>query len=123
LVPFCICTPHCCHVSEAWAGLPEALYADSQAIVKNICIAQLQLINSNLKFYIILEGMDHLETIFSNVHTQDHGWNFDVLQLSQKLSVGATISTTFERYPDLDHGHHRLSLKDAKGVDHVNPKL
>jgi hypothetical protein len=87
--------------------LTGALYADSQAIVKNIifCIAQLQLIDGNLKFYIILEGTDHLETIFSDVCTQDHSQNFDVLQLSQKLSVGAAISATFEWHPDLDHGH------------------
>ena len=112
------------YLKHGLAFLTGALYADSQAIVKNIifCIARLQLINGNLKFYIILEGTDRLETIFSDVRTQDHSRNFDVLQLSQKLSVGAAISTTFEQHPDLDRGHRRLALKDAKGVDHVNPK-
>jgi len=88
------------YLKHGLAFLTGALYADSQAIVKNIifCIAQLQLIDSNIKFYIVLEGMDHLETIFSDVCTQDHSQNFDVL-LSQKLSVGAAISATFEQYP------------------------
>jgi hypothetical protein len=112
------------YLKHGLAFLTGALYADSQAIVKNIifCIARLQLIDGNLKFYIILEGTDRLETIFSDVRTQDHSRNFDVLQLSQKLSVGAAISATFERHPNLDRGHCRLALKDAKGVDHVNPK-
>jgi hypothetical protein len=112
------------YLKHGLAFLTGALYADSQAIVKNImfCIARLQLIDGNLKFYIILEGTDRLETIFSDVRTQDHSRNFDVLQLSQKLSVGAAISATFERHPDLDRGHRKLALKDAKGVDHVNPK-
>jgi hypothetical protein len=112
------------YLKHGLAFLTGALYADSQAIVENIifCIARLQLIDGNLKFYIILEGTDHLEIIFADVRTQDHSRNFDVLQLSQKLSVGAAISATFEQYPDLDRGHRKLALKDAKGVDHVNPK-
>ena len=112
------------YLKHGLAFLTGALYADSQAIVKNIifCIARLQLIDGNLKFYIILEGTDRLETIFSDVCTQDHSRNFDVLQLSQKLSVSAAISATFKRHPNLDRGHRKLALKDAKGVDHVNPK-
>ena len=32
------------------------------------------------------------------------------------------ISATFERHADLDQGHQKLTLRDAKGMDHVNPK-
>lgn len=69
-----------------------------------ICVARLQLVDSDndVQFYIILEGTDRLETIFSDVRTQDHSRNFDVLQLSQKLSVAAAISATFECHPGLD---------------------
>lgn len=40
--------------------LTGALYADSQAIVKNIkfTIAKLQLIDGKIKYFIILEGSD-----------------------------------------------------------------
>jgi hypothetical protein len=112
------------YLKHGLSFLTGTLYANSQAIVKNIifCIARLQLIDRNIKFYIIFKGTDCLETIFSDVRTQDHSRNFDVLQPSQKLSVGAAISATFERHPDLDCGHRKLALKDAKGVDHVNPK-
>lgn len=100
-----------------------ALYADSQAIIKNIVIsiARLQQVDENLPFYIIFEGTDRLEGVFSACRTQDHARNFDILQLAEKLSIGALVQSIFERNPDLDRGHRRLTLKDADGIDHVNP--
>ncbi|KAH9923817.1 uncharacterized protein B0H18DRAFT_934574 [Fomitopsis serialis] len=100
-----------------------ALYADSQAIVRNIIITalRLQIVDRNIPFHIILEGTDRLERLFSECRTQDHSRNFDILQLCEKLSVSTLISSIFERNPDLDRGHRRLNLVDALGVDHVNP--
>ncbi|KAJ6546389.1 hypothetical protein DFH09DRAFT_891781, partial [Mycena vulgaris] len=100
------------------------LYADSQATIKNIIfmIAKLQILDPNLKFYIILEGTDCLEVVFSDCRTQDHARNFDIEQLAAKLGVGALINAAFQRNPDLDRGHRRLSISGALGVDHVNPK-
>ncbi|KAJ7243487.1 hypothetical protein C8J57DRAFT_1556735 [Mycena rebaudengoi] len=74
---------------------------DSQATIKNIIfmIAKMQILNPNLKFYIILEGTDRLEV----------------------LGVAALINAAFQRNPDLDRGHRRLSLSGALGIDHVNP--
>ncbi|KAI0368714.1 hypothetical protein BV20DRAFT_947389 [Pilatotrama ljubarskyi] len=101
-----------------------ALFADSQAIIKNILItvARLQLVDENLPFYVILEGTDRLEGLFADCRTQDHSRNFDVLQLSEKLATSALIQGIMERRPELDREHRRLSLKDAMGVDHVNPR-
>ena len=81
------------YLGHGLAFLTGALYADSQAIVKNImfCVARLQIISGDLEFFIIHEGTDRLETIFSDVRTQDQNRNFFILQLSQKLSVGAAI--------------------------------
>ncbi|THH18190.1 hypothetical protein EUX98_g8999 [Antrodiella citrinella] len=100
-----------------------ALYADSQSVVKNIIITVLRLqeIDPTLPFHIILEGTDRLEAIFGDCRTLDHNRNFDILQLAEKLSIALTINSIFERNPDLDRGHRRLNLKDAEGVDHVNP--
>ncbi|KAJ7834367.1 hypothetical protein B0H14DRAFT_2590950 [Mycena olivaceomarginata] len=104
--------------------LTGPLYSDSQAVVKNIIftIARMQIINPNLKFYIILDGTDRLEGVFADVRTQDHARNFDIEQLAGKLSVSALIHAAFQRNPDLDRGHRRLSLSGALGVDHINPK-
>ena len=104
--------------------LTGALLADSQAIVKNIYFttARLQILDPALRYYILFEGTDRLEGLFSNVRTQDHAPNFDILQLSHKLSVATEINAIFERHPDLDRGHIRRNLIDARGVDHINPK-
>ena len=104
--------------------MTSALYADSQAIVKNIIftVARLQLVDPDIDYHILFEGTDRLENVFSHVRTQDHARNFDIQQLSQKLSIGAEIDAIFQRYPDLDHGHIRRNLVNAQGVDHMNPK-
>jgi hypothetical protein len=106
------------------AFVTSALYADSQAIVKNviITIARMQTLDPTLEYHILFEGTDRLEGVFSHVRTQDHARNFDILQLAHKLSIGAEINAIFERCPDLDHGHVRRNLINARGVDHINPK-
>jgi len=73
-------------------------------------------------FYIILDGTDRLEQVFSDVQTQDHSRNFDLLQLSQKLATASAINSIFLHNPELDRGHMRLNLTAATGVDHINPK-
>ncbi|KAJ6609768.1 hypothetical protein B0H10DRAFT_2295284 [Mycena sp. CBHHK59/15] len=109
------------HGSACFTG---PLYADSQATIKNIIfiIARMQLVNPNLCFWILHEGTDRLELIFSDCRTLDHARNFDIDQLASKLSLSALISAAFQRNPDLDRGHRRLSLKGALRIDHVNPK-
>lgn len=106
------------------ACLTGALYHDTQAVVKNIIfnIARTQLIDNELPLPIILEGTDRLEQLFADCRTQDHARNFDIDELSTKLSIATTLNATFQRNPHLDKGHRRLSLKDAMGIDHVNPR-
>ncbi|KAJ7936626.1 hypothetical protein B0H13DRAFT_1589535, partial [Mycena leptocephala] len=112
------------YLKHGTACLTTALYADSEAVVKNIVItiARMQLLNPDLKFYIILDGTDRLEVVFSDTRTLDHARNFDIEQLGQKLSLGALINATLQCNPDLDRGHRRLKTDGALGVDHVNPK-
>ena len=114
----------CLQVQHGTSCLTGALYADTQAIVKNIIFttARLKLISPNLEFFILLEGTDRLEMLFGDCRTQDHARNFDIEQLAEKLAVASLINSAFEKNPDLDRGHRRLNLKDALGVDHVNPR-
>ena len=104
--------------------LTGALFSDSQAIIKNIffTIAELQLENPDYLYYILFEGTDRLEGVFSHVRTQDHARNFDILQLAHKLCIATEINAIFERYPELNHGHVQRDLVNACGVDHINPK-
>lgn len=108
------------HGSQCLTG---PLYADSQAVVKNIffTVARMQLISEELQFYLLLEGTDRLEGLFGDCRTLDHGRNFDAHQLSEKLAIAAHINTVYERNPDLDRGHRRLDLSKTIGVDHINP--
>ena len=46
----------------------------------------------------------------------------DAQQLPEKLSIGTLVNSAMENNPDLDRGHRCLSLKNAMGIDHVNPK-
>ncbi len=106
------------------AFITSALFADSQAIVKNIFFtaARLQTLGDPaLEYFLLFEGTDRLEGVFSNVRTQDHSRNFDILQLAQKLSIGAEINAIFQRHPDLNRGHVRRNLVSVRGVDHINP--
>ena len=113
-----------CWIRHGSAFMTGALYADTQAIVKNIIfsLAKQQILDATHNFHIILDGTDRLEQVFSDVRTQDHSRNFDLLQLSQKLATASTINSIFLCNPELDRGHARLSLTAATGVDHVNPK-
>jgi hypothetical protein len=112
------------YLKHGTACLTGALYHDTQSVVKNIIftVARMQLIDPDLLFYMILEGTDRLEQLFSDCRTQDHARNFDVEQLAGKLSTSALLNAAFQRNPDLDRGHRRLSLKDSMGIDHVNPR-
>ncbi|XP_006455832.1 hypothetical protein AGABI2DRAFT_121753 [Agaricus bisporus var. bisporus H97] len=105
------------------AFLPGPLFADSQAVIKNIffIVARLQLISPELTFYIIHEGTDRLERLFGDCRTLGHGSNFDILQLSEKMAIACLINSTFERNSDLDRGHRRLDLSSTLGIDHINP--
>ena len=61
-------------IKHVLACLTGALYANSQSIVKNIFItvAQLQVIDKALEFYLLMEGTDRLENLFCDCRTQDH---------------------------------------------------
>ncbi|KAJ6625274.1 hypothetical protein B0H10DRAFT_1715811, partial [Mycena sp. CBHHK59/15] len=111
-------------IKHGTACLTGPLYANSQAVVKNIVftIARMQILDPNLCLYILLEGTDRLEVVFCDTRTLDHARNFDIEQLAQKLSLGALINATFQRNPDIDRAHRRLKLDGALGIDHVNPK-
>jgi hypothetical protein len=111
------------YVWHGTACFTGPLFYDSQSIVKGIfmTVARLQdLKDPELRYYIFFEGTDRLENLFCDCRTQDHARNFDVDQLSSKLSNATLINAVFERNPDWSKGHRRLDLRDAMGVDRIN---
>ncbi|KZV94398.1 hypothetical protein EXIGLDRAFT_767145 [Exidia glandulosa HHB12029] len=109
------------HGSSCFTG---ALYADTQATIKNIfvIVARLKRMNPQYRLFLLLEGTDRLEQVFSETRTMDHACNFDTIQLLYKLSSGFLIHAIFQRNPDLDRGHRRLEVSGVMGIDHLNPK-
>lgn len=104
--------------------MTSALYADSQAAVKDVyfCVAKQKLLNSHSDFYIIHCGTDRLETDFCLARTQNHHRNFDILDLAGKLATSTLIDSIYARNPNLDSGSRRLKVTDTVGIDHLNPK-
>ena len=104
--------------------MTSALYADSQAIVKDIffCVAKQKLLDPHTNFYIIHCGTDRLETDFCLARTQSHHRNFDILDLAGKLATSSLIDCIYARNPTLDAGSRRLKVLDVDGIDHLNPK-
>ena len=104
--------------------MTSALYADSQAIVKDVyfCVAKQKLLNPQANFYIMHCGTDRLETDFCLARTQSHHRNFDILDLAGKLATSSLIDSIYARNPTLDAGSRRLKVTGVIGVDHLNPK-
>ena len=102
--------------------MTSALYADSQAIVKDIyfCVAKQKLLDPHANFYIIHCGTDRLETDFCLARTQNHHRNFDILDLAGKLATSSVIDSIYARNPMLDAGSRRLKVTGVVGVDHLN---
>jgi hypothetical protein len=100
-----------------------ALYADSMSIVKSIIVlvARYQTFNCGICLYIIQIGTDREEGVFSEIRTQDHSRNCDLLQLGQKSCISAEINRILQENPDLDRGHEKRSITTSKDEDHINP--
>src|ERR1700683_2748445 len=111
-------------IKHGTACMTGALYADSQATVKNIIftIVQMQNIDPILDLHILHEGTDQLEHVFGDCRNLDHARNFDAQQLPEKLNLATLVNLIMECNPDLDKGHCSLSLQNTMGIDHVNPK-
>ncbi|XP_006462522.1 hypothetical protein AGABI2DRAFT_144088 [Agaricus bisporus var. bisporus H97] len=82
---------------HGYTCLTGQLYADSQAVVKNIyfLVGRLQVLNPAHKFFFLHEGSDRLESLFGNVRTMDHSRNFDIRQLSEKVAVATLIHAAY----------------------------
>jgi hypothetical protein len=109
-------------VESGTSCLTGPVYADSQASVKNLVfdIARAQLVDSNLKLYIMLDDTDRLELLFSAVCTLNHARDVNAKQLGLKLGTAAAQEAIYLRHPELGPGSKCLQTKavDGEGVDH-----
>ena len=69
--------------------MPNQSYINIMIMVKNVfyCVAKIKVDNPNGKFYIILHGMDRLESFFGLVWTAvGTDMNMDIVQLGSRVS-------------------------------------
>ncbi|KAJ7736281.1 hypothetical protein B0H16DRAFT_1326584 [Mycena metata] len=102
--------------------LSNQLYGDLQALVKAafFAVAQQQILDPKMRFYLYQIGSDRLEEMFAEVRTESHDSNVDALQLSERLSDAADSVGIFNNHPEWHQGHVRRSWS-GKEADHVNP--
>ncbi|KAJ7079589.1 hypothetical protein B0H15DRAFT_787927 [Mycena belliarum] len=102
--------------------LSNQLYSDLQALVKAafFCVAQQQILDPEVAFYLYQLGSDRLEEMFAEVRTESHDSNADSLQLAERLSGAADSVQILNEYPEWHQGHVRRSWS-GKEADHVNP--
>lgn len=104
--------------------MANQLYADMQALVKcaYFCVAQQQLLDPSMPWYMFLLGDDRLEEMFGEVRTVTHDRNCDPIQLTERLAGAADTAAIYNRHPTWKRASRRISYSGSEGSDHVNPK-
>ncbi|KAG1738230.1 hypothetical protein EDB19DRAFT_1983776 [Suillus lakei] len=104
--------------------LTEQLYYDTQTCIKNIIfnIAKQQLLDPDAPFFLGDCGDDRLELMFGRSRMiGGHNSGCSYSQALDCLGAAKDIDGMFNRHPELDPGHRRLSLgKRVEDVDHIN---
>ncbi|KAG2032822.1 hypothetical protein BDR03DRAFT_873313, partial [Suillus americanus] len=100
------------------------LYYNMHTMVKNImfCIAKQQVLDPHAPFFLGDSGDDRLELHFGRtwmIGGHNSGCSFS--QVINRLGAAKDIDGMFKRHPELDPGHHCLSLgTQVEDIDHIN---
>ncbi|KAG1763978.1 hypothetical protein EV702DRAFT_1182661 [Suillus placidus] len=104
--------------------LSYQLYYDTHTMVKNIvlCIMKQQILDPRASFFLGDTGDDRLELHFSRTRMiGGHNAACTFSQVIDRLGAAKDIDGVFKQHPNLDPGHHRLSLgTQLEHVDHIN---
>lgn len=117
------------HLSYALFSLhgPSAitgqLYGDNQAFVKAafVCVAKQKVADGSLPFYLYQLGSDRLEELFSDIRSQSHDRNCDILELADRLSISAEDLQIYGQHPEWSRPSRRRTFTGSEIVDHANP--
>lgn len=121
------------HDLAATRFMPRQSYLDIVLMVKNtyFCVAKMKIDNPTANFYLVLLGMDRLETFFGLIRTAvGTDANVDMLQLGSRASGLTEVVAILAEHPKWDYGMQCLSLpvfykdtsKFTSKADHINPK-
>jgi hypothetical protein len=102
-------------------------------MVKNafFCIAKAKLDHPMDPFFLVLLGMDRLETLFGILRTMvGNDANLDILQLALRITATTEVSNILSKHPDWDKSLCRLRLPAltksmdviSNSTDHIGPR-
>ncbi|KAJ7761933.1 hypothetical protein DFH07DRAFT_867598 [Mycena maculata] len=102
--------------------LPNQLYGDLQAMVKNavLMVPKTRIINGQLKVYICLLGDDVLEALFGRSRMiGGHSPNSSLGELRDRFNSAMNLDYIYEQHPELERKPRRLKLFRMRDVDHL----
>jgi hypothetical protein len=110
-----------------------ALFIDIGIMVKNVffCVAKAKADHPNQPFFIILLGIDRLESLFGILRTMvGNDANLDILQLALRVTSTTEVSNILAKHPEWDKSPRRLRLPTvsktmndfSSTVDHIGPR-
>ncbi|KAJ7236528.1 hypothetical protein C8J57DRAFT_1569556, partial [Mycena rebaudengoi] len=105
--------------------LPNQLYADVQAMIKNavLMVPKTCLINGQLKVFICLLGDDVLEALFGRCRMiGGHNPNCSIGELCTRFSSAMNLDYIYQEHPELEKKPRRLNLFRMRHVDHLRPE-
>ncbi|KAJ6565382.1 hypothetical protein B0H10DRAFT_2200416 [Mycena sp. CBHHK59/15] len=114
------------YLQHGTSFMPNQLYADLQATVKNaiLLVPKMRLINGQLKVFICLLGDDVLEALFGRCQMiGGHSPNCTVCQLRDQLGSAMNLDYVYDNHPELERHLRWLKLTRTHDLDHLRPPM
>nr|GAT42887.1 predicted protein [Mycena chlorophos] len=113
------------YVKHTTAFIPNQLYRDLQAMVKNavLTVAKTKVLDPELKVFVCLLGDDLLEAVFGRVRMcAGHAPNVGENAFCAFLSSAMNLDNIFTRHPEMERTPDRLNLFRMEHADHLRPR-
>ncbi|KAK7002388.1 hypothetical protein R3P38DRAFT_3605442, partial [Favolaschia claudopus] len=104
--------------------MPNQLYADIQASIKNavLLVPKTRIINGKRKVFICLLGDDVLEALFGRSRMiGGHSPNSSVGELRDRFVSAMNLDYIYEQHPEWERQPQRLNMFRMRHVDHLRP--
>ncbi|KAJ6608994.1 hypothetical protein B0H10DRAFT_1814673, partial [Mycena sp. CBHHK59/15] len=112
------------YVENGTSFMPNQLYTDLQAMVKNavLMVPKTRILNGQLKVFVCLLGDDVLEVLFGRSRMiGGHSPNCSVGELRDRFSSALNLDYIYEHHPELERKPRRLNMSRLRHVDHLQP--
>ncbi|KAJ7447664.1 hypothetical protein FB451DRAFT_1535824 [Mycena latifolia] len=112
------------YIQNGTSFMPNQLYADIQAMVKNaiLMVPKTRIINGQLKVFICLLGDDVLEALFGRSRMIGrHSPNCSTGELRNRFGSAMMLDSIYEQHPELERKPRRLNMFRMRHVDHLRP--